>query len=51
MSLQRDYPVQFELYGAGADEEPKGVFSIHKQSGALSVHKALDYEEITMLMV
>lgn len=33
------------------DEEPKGVLSIHKESGTVSVHRAVDYEEKEMLKV
>ncbi|XP_040015002.1 cadherin-like protein 26 [Xiphias gladius] len=47
--IERDYRVYFDLYGEGVDEEPKGVLSIHKESGTVSVHRAVDYEEKTML--
>lgn len=33
------------------DEEPKGVLSIHKETGTVSVHRAVDYEEKTLLKV
>ena len=33
-------------YGAGVDEEPKGVLSIHKESGIVYVHKAVDYKAV-----
>ncbi|KAL7407698.1 hypothetical protein ABVT39_012237 [Epinephelus coioides] len=49
IKIERDYQVYFDLYGEGVDEEPKGVLSIHKESGTMSVHKALDYEEKTVL--
>ncbi|XP_054473281.1 cadherin-like protein 26 [Anoplopoma fimbria] len=39
----------FKLYGEGVDEEPKGVLSIHKETGTVSVHRAVDYETKTML--
>ncbi|KAK2914709.1 hypothetical protein Q8A73_005303 [Channa argus] len=47
--IERDYLVYFDLYGEGADEEPKGVISIDKESGALIIHKAVDYEEKKLL--
>ncbi|KAK2862497.1 hypothetical protein Q5P01_002030 [Channa striata] len=47
--IERDYLVYFALYGEGADEEPKGVISIDKDSGALIIHKAVDYEEKELL--
>ncbi|XP_042261543.1 cadherin-like protein 26 [Thunnus maccoyii] len=49
VSIARDYRVYFDLYGQGVDEEPIGVLSIHKESGNVSVHRAVDYEEKTML--
>ncbi|KAM9859965.1 cadherin-like protein 26 [Aulostomus maculatus] len=49
INIERQYRVYFDLYGQGVDEEPKGVLSIHKESGTLSVHKAVDYEENTTL--
>ncbi|XP_070708486.1 cadherin-like protein 26 [Pempheris klunzingeri] len=47
--VDRKYQVYFHLFGEGVDEEPKGVISIDKESGMVSVHKALDYEERTTL--
>lgn len=41
----------FDLYGEGVTEEPKGVLSIHKESGTMSVHKAVDYEQKKVLKV
>ncbi|KAG7495313.1 cadherin 26 [Solea senegalensis] len=49
VNIERDYRVYFDLYGEGVDEEPRGVLSIHKDSGTIYVHKAVDYEERTML--
>ncbi|XP_072239325.1 cadherin-like protein 26 [Leuresthes tenuis] len=49
VNIDRKYQVYFELFGEGVDEEPKGVLSIQKDSGTLYVHRALDYEEKTML--
>ncbi|XP_070759291.1 cadherin-like protein 26 [Enoplosus armatus] len=49
INVARDYRVHFDLFGEGVDEEPKGVLSIHKESGTVSVHRAVDYEKNTML--
>uniref|UniRef100_A0A3Q1FVE7 Cadherin 27 n=1 Tax=Acanthochromis polyacanthus TaxID=80966 RepID=A0A3Q1FVE7_9TELE len=46
--IDRSYRTFFELFGEGVDEEPMGVLSIHKDTGELSVHKAVDYEEKTL---
>ncbi|GLD62222.1 cadherin-like protein 26 [Lates japonicus] len=51
ISVDRNHLVYFDLYGEGVDEDPKGVISIHKESGTLSVHKPVDYEEKTKLML
>ncbi|XP_037630749.1 cadherin-like protein 26 [Sebastes umbrosus] len=49
INIERSYRVYFDLYGEGVDEEPKGVLSIHKESGTMSVHRAVDHEENTLL--
>ncbi|XP_029990626.1 cadherin-like protein 26 [Sphaeramia orbicularis] len=49
IDIERKYRVNFDLYGEGVDEEPKGVLSINQETGAIYVHKALDYEETTLL--
>ncbi|XP_068449798.1 cadherin-like protein 26 [Clinocottus analis] len=49
INIERRYRVYFDLFGEGVDEEPKGVLSIHKETGTVSVHRAVDYEEKTML--
>ncbi|XP_038551447.1 cadherin-like protein 26 isoform X2 [Micropterus salmoides] len=49
INIERDYLVYFDIFGEGVDEEPKGVLSIHKESGTVSVHRAVDYEEKEML--
>ncbi|GAA6101887.1 cadherin-13 [Tachysurus ichikawai] len=36
----------FRLMGRGADEDPKGVFSINKLTGEVAVSRALDREAI-----
>ncbi|XP_050930512.1 LOW QUALITY PROTEIN: cadherin-like protein 26 [Lates calcarifer] len=51
ISVDRNHLVYFDLYGEGVDEDPKGVISIHKESGTLSVHKPVDYEEKTIFML
>ncbi|XP_035805438.2 cadherin-like protein 26 isoform X2 [Amphiprion ocellaris] len=47
--IDRSYRTFFELFGEGVDEEPMGILSIDKDTGELSVHKAVDYEEKTLL--
>ncbi|XP_051272508.1 cadherin-like protein 26 [Dicentrarchus labrax] len=49
INIEREYRVYFDLFGEGVDEEPKGVLSIHKESGTVYVHKPVDYEEKTVL--
>ncbi|XP_056293332.1 cadherin-like protein 26 [Pseudoliparis swirei] len=49
INIERSYPVHFDLFGEGVDEDPKGVLSIHKESGTVYVHRAVDYEEHAML--
>ncbi|XP_029908320.1 cadherin-like protein 26 [Myripristis murdjan] len=49
INIERRYRVYFELYGEGVDEEPKGVLSIDRATGTVSVHKAVDYEEMKVL--
>ncbi|XP_041837178.1 cadherin-like protein 26 [Melanotaenia boesemani] len=49
VNVERKYQVQFELFGEGVEEEPKGVLSIDRDSGFLYVHRAVDYEEKTVL--
>uniref|UniRef100_A0A3Q1D214 Cadherin domain-containing protein n=1 Tax=Amphiprion ocellaris TaxID=80972 RepID=A0A3Q1D214_AMPOC len=46
--IDRSYRTFFELFGEGVDEEPMGILSIDKDTGELSVHKAVDYEEKTL---
>ncbi|XP_076607840.1 cadherin-like protein 26 [Chaetodon auriga] len=48
INIKRDYGTYFDLFGEGVDEEPKGVLSID-DSGTVFVHRAVDYEEKTML--
>ncbi|XP_042358475.1 cadherin-like protein 26 [Plectropomus leopardus] len=49
IKIERKYRVFFHLYGEGVDEEPKGVLSINGETGIVSVHKAVDYEEKKIL--
>uniref|UniRef100_A0A3B4VEY3 Cadherin 27 n=1 Tax=Seriola dumerili TaxID=41447 RepID=A0A3B4VEY3_SERDU len=49
ISIERDHRVYFDLYGEGVDEDPKGVLSIDKESGILSIHRPVDYEEKRLL--
>ncbi|XP_047438530.1 cadherin-like protein 26 [Mugil cephalus] len=49
VNIDRNYRVFFELFGEGVNLEPTGVLSIHKDTGTLYVHKAVDYETIQLL--
>ncbi|XP_029359003.1 cadherin-like protein 26 [Echeneis naucrates] len=49
INVDRKYQVYFDLSGEGVDEDPKGVISIHKESGFLTVYKSVDYEEKRLL--
>ncbi|RVE72486.1 hypothetical protein OJAV_G00042110 [Oryzias javanicus] len=49
INVGRKYPVYFELYGEGVDEEPEGVLSIDRKTGTIYANKAVDYEEKTRL--
>ncbi|KAM8867958.1 cadherin-like protein 26 [Synchiropus picturatus] len=49
INVERQYLLYFDLYGEGVDEEPRGVLSVHRESGTISVHKPVDYEKQTML--
>lgn len=41
----------FRLAGKGADQDPKGVFSINKLTGEVAVSRALDREAIAFYHV
>lgn len=41
----------FRLMGKGADQDPKGVFSINKLTGEVAVSRALDREAIAFYHV
>lgn len=41
----------FRLTGKGADQDPKGVFSINKLTGEVAVSRALDREAIAFYHV
>ncbi|TMS19810.1 Cadherin-like protein 26 [Larimichthys crocea] len=47
--MEQKYRVHFELHGQGVDKYPKGLLSIDKESGMVYVHRAVDYEDITIL--
>ncbi|KAM4740186.1 cadherin-like protein 26 [Anableps anableps] len=49
VSIDRKYQIFFDLYGKGVDEDPKGVFTINKQTGEIFVQKPLDREKEEML--
>ncbi|XP_071350316.1 cadherin-like protein 26 [Trachinotus anak] len=49
ISVAKDYRVLLDLFGEGVDKNPKGVLSIDKASGAVFVHKPVDYEENKLL--
>ncbi|KAJ8370675.1 hypothetical protein SKAU_G00107030 [Synaphobranchus kaupii] len=45
VEVERDYKVGFSLRGKGVDQEPRGILSIDKTSGVISVHGKVDYEQ------
>ncbi|MEQ2235228.1 hypothetical protein ILYODFUR_000259 [Ilyodon furcidens] len=49
VGIDRKYQVFFDLYGQGIDEEPKGVFTINKNTGEIFVQRPVDYEEQKVL--
>ncbi|KAM9813786.1 cadherin-like protein 26 [Neosynchiropus ocellatus] len=49
INVESEYLIYFDLYGEGVDEEPRGVLSVDKESGTISVHKPVDYEKQTTL--
>lgn len=49
--LDRAYRIYFDLFGQGVDEFPKNILSINKETGMLSVHGPVDFEEIKVLQV
>ncbi|XP_030634244.1 cadherin-like protein 26 [Chanos chanos] len=51
INIERKYRVGFDLYGHGVDEDPKGILSIDKDTGVLTVHGKINYEEYTSLML
>ncbi|KAM7006223.1 cadherin-like protein 26 [Tautogolabrus adspersus] len=51
IKIQKAYGDYFDLFGQGVDEEPKGVLSIHRETGNVYVHKPVDYEKHTLLKV
>ncbi|KAF7658950.1 hypothetical protein LDENG_00005340 [Lucifuga dentata] len=51
IDIEREYRIFFDLYGEGVDKDPKGVLTIHKETGTIYVHKAVDYENKTALQL
>nr|XP_023661280.1 cadherin-like protein 26 isoform X1 [Paramormyrops kingsleyae] len=49
ISIQRDYVVHFILHGKGVDEEPKNILKIDQNTGLISVHGKVDYEQYHVL--
>lgn len=39
------------LKGKGVDEDPKGVLSIDSKTGVIKVHRKVDFEQYSVLMV
>lgn len=39
------------LKGKGVDEDPKGVLSIDSRTGVIKVHRKVDFEQYSVLMV
>lgn len=39
------------LKGRGVDEDPKGVLSIDSKTGVIKVHRKVDFEQYSVLMV
>ncbi|KTF78513.1 hypothetical protein cypCar_00042941 [Cyprinus carpio] len=51
IKLDRSYLVEFMLKGKGVDEDPKGVLSIDPKTGVIKVHRKVDYEQYSVLML
>ncbi|XP_042589558.1 cadherin-like protein 26 isoform X2 [Cyprinus carpio] len=51
IELDRSYLVEFRLKGKGVDEDPKGVLSIDPLTGVIKVHRKVDYEQYSVLML
>ncbi|XP_059385047.1 cadherin-like protein 26 [Carassius carassius] len=51
IKLDRSYLVEFKLKGKGVDEDPKGVLSIDPKTGVIKVHRKVDYEQYSLLML
>ncbi|KAF4107092.1 cadherin-like protein 26 [Onychostoma macrolepis] len=51
IKLDRSYLVEFKLKGKGVDEDPKGVLSIDPHTGIIKVHRKIDYEQYSVLML
>nr|XP_023646317.1 cadherin-like protein 26 isoform X2 [Paramormyrops kingsleyae] len=51
VSVDRRYKVNFELTGHGVDKDPKGLLSIDQNTGVITVHHKIDYEQVQLLML
>ncbi|KAI2659281.1 Cadherin-like protein 26 [Labeo rohita] len=51
IKLDRSYLVEFRLKGKGVDEDPKDVLSIDPNTGVIKVHRKVDYEQYSVLML
>ncbi|XP_048029634.1 cadherin-like protein 26 isoform X1 [Megalobrama amblycephala] len=51
IKLDRSYLVEFMLKGKGVDEDPKGVLSIDSSTGVIKVHRKVDFEQYSVLML
>ncbi|KAK7128068.1 hypothetical protein R3I93_020610 [Phoxinus phoxinus] len=51
IKLDRNYLVEFMLKGKGVDEDPKGVLSIDSKTGVIKVHRKVDFEQYSVLML
>ncbi|KAM4030279.1 cadherin-like protein 26 isoform 2-T2 [Anomaloglossus baeobatrachus] len=45
VKLEEEAQLVYKLQGKGVDEEPKGLFHINEDTGAIYVHQAIDYED------
>ncbi|XP_069607309.1 cadherin-like protein 26 isoform X1 [Ranitomeya imitator] len=48
VQLEDDDQLIYKLQGKGVDEEPKGLFHINEDSGAIYVHEKIDYEATSL---
>ncbi|XP_073539124.1 cadherin-like protein 26 isoform X2 [Phyllobates terribilis] len=48
VQLEEESQLIYKLQGEGVDEEPKGLFHINEDTGAIYVHQKIDYEETSL---